>query len=106
MGFKRHQDPLKALNIGYGDKVKTNAWKILEFIRNIKSTVGGTQTFIIETNRTYPYMDLNMYTRIGVETFVITCEKFAINVYDSRNDRGGNITTMEEFKKAIKIDES
>jgi len=32
MNFKRGQDPLKALDLGYGGKIKTKAWKILKFI--------------------------------------------------------------------------
>jgi len=30
--FKRGQDPAKALGIGYGNKPKTKAWKVLDFI--------------------------------------------------------------------------
>ena len=35
MDFKRHQEnSIKSLGLGYGDKLKTNAWKILEFIKS------------------------------------------------------------------------
>jgi len=32
MAFKRGQDPAKSMGLGYGNKLKTKAWKILEFI--------------------------------------------------------------------------
>jgi len=32
--FKRGQDPIKSLGLGYGKKPETKAWKILEFIRD------------------------------------------------------------------------
>lgn len=32
MDFKRGQDPIKSLGLGYGNKMDTKAWKILQFI--------------------------------------------------------------------------
>jgi len=34
MDFKRGQDPIKSLGLGYGNKPLRKAWKILEFIRD------------------------------------------------------------------------
>lgn len=34
MNFKRGQDPIKSLGLGFGNKPKTKSWKILEFIKN------------------------------------------------------------------------
>jgi predicted nucleotidyltransferase len=34
MDFKRGQDPIKSMKLGYGNKLKTKAWKILDFIRS------------------------------------------------------------------------
>lgn len=43
--FTRDENPLKSLGIGHGDKMKTNAWKILEFIRS-KGKEGASFTEI------------------------------------------------------------
>jgi len=32
MDFRRGQDPVKSLGLGYGNKMNTKAWKILQFI--------------------------------------------------------------------------
>jgi hypothetical protein len=32
--FKRDQDPLKSMGLGYGDKLNTKAWKVIMFIKN------------------------------------------------------------------------
>lgn len=33
MDFKRNQDPIKSMGLGFGKKAETKAWKILEFIK-------------------------------------------------------------------------
>jgi hypothetical protein len=43
--FVRDENPLKSLGIGHGDKMKTDAWKILEFIRS-KGKEGASFTEI------------------------------------------------------------
>ena len=43
--FVRDQDPIKSMGIGYGNKMKTDAWKILEFIKS-KGQEGASFTEI------------------------------------------------------------
>jgi hypothetical protein len=45
MDFKRGQDPIKSLGLGYGTKPLRKAWKILEFIRS-KGEEGASLTEI------------------------------------------------------------
>ena len=52
--FERGVEPRKAMRIGYGNKMKTKAWKILEFIRS-KGEEGASTKEIQE----YIYFDLN-----------------------------------------------
>ncbi len=45
--FKRGQDPIKSLGLGYGNKQRTKAWRILEFIES-KGEEGASYTEIQE----------------------------------------------------------
>lgn len=57
MDFKRGQEPLKALGLSYGEKMKTNSWKILEFIKD-KGEEGASFTEI----QRFIYVDLKGYS--------------------------------------------
>jgi len=52
--FKRGIEPAKAMNIGYGNKMKTKFWKALEFIRS-KGEEGASTKEIQE----YIYFEIN-----------------------------------------------
>lgn len=53
MDFKRGQDTKKSIGLGYGNKMKTSSWKILEFIGS-KGEEGAGLTEI----QKYIYVDL------------------------------------------------
>ena len=53
MDFKRGQDPIKSLGLGYGNKMNTSTWKVLEFIGS-KGEEGASLTEI----QKYIYVNL------------------------------------------------
>jgi hypothetical protein len=54
MNFKRNLEPFKAMGIGYGKKLDTKAWKVIEFIKS-KGEEGASFTEI----QRYVFVDLN-----------------------------------------------